>query len=546
VCVFGTLKWFAWIKNDLSLLVTVTMAQSRNSGNLPSKKRKRPPAPLKRPTALLFGFWTPATTTRAAALWEPSTALDTPYQQTQGKQAWFSATIWRQSTQGPTSQDTSLLARITAVATERVDVPSETKKRKKKKEDESDDKPILKTRKYRLYPTTKQKQTLNEWFGAARWSYNAALGAINNKEATYNRSLLRRRFVNKDGPDTPDWALKTPYDIRGDAIIDLIKAHKSTKALLKAGHCKQYTMRFRSRKAASESLPIQGKHYKGQGVLFPRFLGKAPIRGAPGEPLPASVDHDIRLQRTKDGRYYLCVPVPLDVHESQVDVRGEKGYIAAIDPGVRTFATVYDAKRKQVVEFGAGDMSRIRRLAHAVDVLQSKVNNKTVTRRRQRYRYRKAQARLRAKIRALVDDLHRKCALFLCRHYDTILLPTFDTQQMVKKKNGKRQLGRRTCREMMTWAHYRFRSFLQHKAREYPGVNVVLVSEAYTSKTCGRCGKLHRSLGSSKSFVCPQPHCGFQMDRDWNGARNILLRYMATHLDADGDIRVTPPNTRDL
>jgi putative transposase len=51
------------------------------------------------------------------------------------------------------------------------------------------------------------------------------------------------------------------------------------------------------------------------------------------------------------------------------------------------------------------------------------------------------------------------------------------------------------------------------------------VNESFTSKTCGKCGKLHNALGGSAMFVCPG--CNFTIPRDFNGARNILLRNWA-------------------
>src|SRR5690606_8719719 len=54
--------------------------------------------------------------------------------------------------------------------------------------------------------------------------------------------------------------------------------------------------------------------------------------------------------------------------------------------------------------------------------------------------------------------------------------------------------------------------------------SVVIVNEAYTSKTCGSCGCLNERLGGSKHFHCP--HCHFHIDRDVNGARNILIRFL--------------------
>ncbi|MFK0729908.1 MAG: zinc ribbon domain-containing protein [Gloeotrichia echinulata IR180] len=44
----------------------------------------------------------------------------------------------------------------------------------------------------------------------------------------------------------------------------------------------------------------------------------------------------------------------------------------------------------------------------------------------------------------------------------------------------------------------------------------------FASKTCGNCGHINYKLGGKKVFKCP--HCGSQMNRDVNGARNILLR----------------------
>ncbi|RHZ50134.1 hypothetical protein Glove_505g20 [Diversispora epigaea] len=60
--------------------------------------------------------------------------------------------------------------------------------------------------------------------------------------------------------------------------------------------------------------------------------------------------------------------------------------------------------------------------------------------------------------------------------------------------------------------------------REYPWCRVIICTEEYTSKTCGCCGHIHRKLGGSKVFRCPS--CTAELDRDINGARNILLRYL--------------------
>jgi len=81
---------------------------------------------------------------------------------------------------------------------------------------------------------------------------------------------------------------------------------------------------------------------------------------------------------------------------------------------------------------------------------------------------------------------------------------------------------------MLTLSPFRFRQHLLHKAREHPWCQVYVVTEEYTSKTCGGCGRLHDTLGGNKRFRHPQ--CNAAFDRDWNAARSILLKFLATYV----------------
>ena len=110
----------------------------------------------------------------------------------------------------------------------------------------------------------------------------------------------------------------------------------------------------------------------------------------------------------------------------------------------------------------------------------------------------------------------------MCQNYRVILLLKFKTQGMVRRE--KRRIRSKTARMMLTWSHFRFRQFLLYKIREYPWCQVIVCTEEYTSKTCGCCDHIHQKLGGSKVFRCPS--CAAELDRDINGARNILLRYL--------------------
>ena len=53
-------------------------------------------------------------------------------------------------------------------------------------------------------------------------------------------------------------------------------------------------------------------------------------------------------------------------------------------------------------------------------------------------------------------------------------------------------------------------------------MNVFFTDESLTSKACSNCGNMNDKLGKSKTFNCPT--CYYEIDRDINGARNILIK----------------------
>lgn len=335
-----------------------------------------------------------------------------------------------------------------------------------------------------------------------------------------NKKQLRAKCINNDNFKTKgkQWVTNTPYDIRDEAMNDVIKAYASNFAKnAKNGNTNRFDVKFRSIRDNVQSIAILNKHWKRAGIFHPMAWTKEPIAAA--ELLPDKLNYDSRLVRDRLGRYYLCIPKPLDVvSESQGDME-RKSKIIALDPGVRTFCTGYDPSGS-VYEWGRGDISRIHRLCHAADKLQSKWDGKDI-RHHQRYKYKRAAQRIRNKITNLVDEFHKKLALWSVQNYQVILLPHFETSNMVSR--SKRRINSKSARAMLTWSHYRFKMRLISKAREW-GTNIVLCDEHHTSKTCGECGFLHQKLGSSKIFNCPK--CNQISDRDFNAARNILLRYL--------------------
>ena len=230
-----------------------------------------------------------------------------------------------------------------------------------------------------------------------------------------------------------------------------------------------------------------------------------------------------------NGQYHLAVPVEAQRREAET-----RGRVVALDPGIRSFLTWFS--ETHAGHIGHNDFGRIQRLCAHLDDLLGRAAKARHRQKRNMYR---AAGRMRTRIRNLVDELHHKAARFLVDHYDIILLPTFETSEMALR--GRRRLQRKSVRNLLTFAHYRFQQFLLWKAWQ-TGKAVLLVNEAYTSKTCSWSGEIIQNLGGRKVITGSD---GTRMERDLNGARGIFLRALGdTPLLQSGLSRCnTPPGS---
>jgi putative transposase len=69
-------------------------------------------------------------------------------------------------------------------------------------------------------------------------------------------------------------------------------------------------------------------------------------------------------------------------------------------------------------------------------------------------------------------------------------------------------------------SHYRFKEYLKAKAKEYK-TTIYDADESYTSMTCTKCGDQSKEYNKDRIKQCK---CGYKIDRDCNGSRNILLK----------------------
>lgn len=191
-----------------------------------------------------------------------------------------------------------------------------------------------------------------------------------------------------------------------------------------------------------------------------------------------------------------------------------QGRVVALDPGVRTFMTFFS--ETSFGWLGKDSNLYIQKLCFKLDKLVSQLSKAQF---KQKKNLKKAASRLRCKIQNLVKELHHKTARFLVKNFDVILLPTFETSQMVSK--SRRKLRNKSVRQMLTLSHYEFKQFLKWKAWENNKV-VIDCKEAYTSKTVSWTGEIIQKLGGAK--IIKSTSTQLKMDRDLNGARGIFLR----------------------
>lgn len=395
-------------------------------------------------------------------------------------------------------------------------LPETTAKGLPKTEKDDNGNLIIKAIKVRLMPNTEERLLLNQWLNMARWTYNKCVEFSKQRDNKVTLKNLRAAFINNSV--LPDWAIdKAPYEVRDAAMRDFVKARKICLQKYKTSKHK-FSMKYRSKKDFNQSFEVRHRDWGNKRGAYAWLKKIVCSEKSLEHELPKKIDMACRFVKNKLGHWYISIPIIGQINENQV--QSGQHTIVSIDPGVRTFATCYDTGGR-CFHWGEQATDRIFRLCYRIDkliALRKSVHHKHRTIRNMKRR----ELRLRLKIRHMVADMHRHLAKWLCENYRRILLPKFEVQSMIKR--GNRKLSSKTVRRMCTLSHYKFRQILMNKTREYPHTKVILVDEPYTSKTCGQCGQLNNKLGGRKVFVCDS--CGYKADRDVNGARNILIRYL--------------------
>lgn len=375
---------------------------------------------------------------------------------------------------------------------------NEKKTQSKKQLNES--KLYLRAKQVKLYPTVKQKNKIDEWIEVARLIYNITVKYFKTNKLTSFMTV--RPIIKQLYPDSLKNRIKSskiPSHVQDNAINDVCKAYKSSFALLKAGYINCFRIRYKKVNKPKQCIVFEKCDYSTKNNCFySKYLGKMNTSHK------LNILHDCRL--TKEyGNYILNIPEN-KIYKHIFNQYKECG----IDPGNKTFLTIFNPEGECLKIFNRDINQKLTKK------IKKHYELKNLYYKTKFNKYNKAILKNNKKIRNLVKELHYKSAIELCKKFDTIYLGKLSTKAIVQCK----KLSKFEKKYTYALSHYKFNTILKNKCDEY-NKKLILVNEMYTTKTCGLCGNIN-DVKQARIINCI--HCNKNIDRDMNGARNILIK----------------------
>ena len=397
---------------------------------------------------------------------------------------------------------------------------------------------VHKVVKIKLYCNPIQKQTLIRFMGVYRYFYNRTIEYSKNidkttKESYYyvdNKDKSTKKIVNlpKDWyswyslkkllmKNKPEWVDVVGFDAHSckqaikEALIGI-------KANLKKG--KKFTMKLKTKKDLVQTLVFEKQ------TINERLCTIMPNYKIDGECIFRNLKMSDEIAKYDYGGstisyHRILKTMVLNLTYSVNKKKNINTKVVADDPGEKNFATLFS--EDSVCKIGINCWEVIGKACKEVDIIQSRLDKgyyykndeKVIINANRRRNLKKAFHRKIQYIKDLRKELHNQTINYLVSNFGKIILPPFKTQEMVQRLSSK------VARSMNTLAHYQFRLKLQNKCDSL-NCQLIIKPEPYTSKTCTNCGNIKEDLGNSRIYSCTK--CGIVLERDYNGARNIMLR----------------------
>lgn len=356
---------------------------------------------------------------------------------------------------------------------------------------------MIKTFRYRLYPTKRQIKSLEETLETCRRWYNQCLG---DRKAAYELagvsiSKFEQHSRIKDFRKLNSYTEKASYVVLQVATNDLDKALQSFFRRVKAGEKPGYP-RFKGRgnfdsfgyKEVGNGHKIDGRRLKLTHIGRVATRWHRPIEGK---------IKTLRIAR-KAGKWFACFncevePQPLP----------PTGRAIGVDVGISSLITTSDGEKVGNPRWYRNGQAKLR-------VLQRRVSRRKKGGSNRRKAIHQVQVHSE-KVSNQRKDFLNKVAHSLVQQNDLIAIEDLQVKNMVRNRYLSKSILD------AGWGYFRER--LESKA-ENAGRTVMIINPAYTSKTCSDCGFVFEGLALSDRWVSCD--CGLSLDRDHNAALNIL------------------------
>ena len=365
-----------------------------------------------------------------------------------------------------------------------------------------------KTYRFRLYPTHKQRDILEEWLGLCCETYNAAL---DERKSAYRMAGVSLSYEHQCAElpgckEVRPELGEVPSQVLQEAVKRVERAFEDFFRRLENAEKPGYP-RFRSRsrydsmtfKQYGNSFHVLPANKKNKGTLVLSKLGHVKMvmhRAIKGRPKTALV------KRTPTGKWYVSISVEMSEEELRENrlpaCPGEVG----IDVGLSSFAYLSTGEQIENPRFFRTEEDALARASRKL--------SKAPRGSKEREKKRKVVARVHERIGNRRRNFIEQEVSKLIKCFGLLAMEALVVRNMIRNPNLAKSIAD------ASWSM--FFTHLLDKAEE-AGRVVVRVNPAYTSQTRSACR--HRQVMPLSVRVYECPHCGLVIHRDHNGSLNI-------------------------
>ncbi len=371
---------------------------------------------------------------------------------------------------------------------------------------------MLRTFKYRLYPTPGQTDVLESWLEKLRLLYNFALAKRRDAWKGEGRSIGYREQQNalpRLKCQFPEYA-----DIHSQVLQDCLgrlqKAFDSFFRRLKDGGKKPGYPRFKGRgRYGSFTYPQSGFGLVDEGRSV-RLSGIGDIRLVYHRPIPETGRiKTCTISRNRGDQWFVsfCVELPdVEIRSGSVEIRS--GSVVGVDLGLTNLITLSSG---EVVAPPACLRKAQRRLGR-IQRRHSRKQKGSQNRARHRLKLGKAHVKV---ANQRLDFLH-KLSNTLTENHEGLAFEDLNISGLVKNPRLAKSILDASWGTLVRLTAYK---------AESAGKPFVLVPPHYTSQDCSHCKERVPKTLAQRLHRCP--NCGVVLGRDHNAALNIASKATA-------------------